>query len=42
MNQAQQREAGCRIGRDYAAPVVEHAEERKRALERYAAARAGD
>lgn len=36
--QAQAR-AGCIIGRDYPAPVVDHATARKRTLERYAAAR---
>ena len=35
LSEAEQREAGCAIGRDYPAPVVDHAEERRRALERY-------
>jgi deoxyribodipyrimidine photo-lyase len=34
-----QRAAGCRIGRDYPAPVVRHEEARRRTLARYAAAR---
>ena len=38
MSDEQQRAAGCAIGRDYPAPVVDHAVERKRALERYRAA----
>ena len=33
---ARQREAGCVIGVDYPAPIVDHAEARKRTLERYA------
>lgn len=36
MSPRDQEAAGCRIGRDYAAPVVDHAVERKVALERYA------
>jgi deoxyribodipyrimidine photo-lyase len=38
MTAAEQEAAGCRIGRDYPAPVVDHAQERRRALERYRAA----
>lgn len=38
MSAAEQAAAGCRIGRDYPAPVVDHARERRRALERYRAA----
>ena len=38
MSEAEQREAGCVIGEDYPAPVVDHAEERRRALDRYRAA----
>lgn len=38
MSEQQQRAAGCRIGADYPAPVVDHAQERRRALERYRAA----
>jgi deoxyribodipyrimidine photo-lyase len=34
-----QRAAGCRIGRDYPAPVVSHEEARRETLARYAAAR---
>ena len=41
MTQAQQREASCVIERDYPAPIVDHAEERRHALERYRAAGAG-
>ncbi len=37
MSAAQQRERGCVIGRDYPAPIVDHAEERRRAIERYRA-----
>jgi deoxyribodipyrimidine photo-lyase len=37
MSDAEQREAGCVIGRDYPAPIVDHGAERRRALERYAA-----
>lgn len=39
MSDAEQEAAGCRIGRDYPAPVVDHAVERRRALARYAAVR---
>jgi deoxyribodipyrimidine photo-lyase len=35
MPAAVQREAGCEIGRDYPAPIVDHAEARLLALERY-------
>jgi deoxyribodipyrimidine photo-lyase len=35
MGEAEQRAAGCVIGRDYPAPIVDHARERRRALERY-------
>lgn len=38
MTAEQQEAAGCRIGRDYPAPIVDHALERRRALERYRAA----
>jgi deoxyribodipyrimidine photo-lyase len=37
MTDEEQREAGCVIGRDYPEPIVDHAVERRRALERYAA-----
>jgi deoxyribodipyrimidine photo-lyase len=30
-----QEKAGCRIGRDYPAPIVEHAQARRDALDRY-------
>jgi len=40
MTADEQAAAGCTIGRDYPAPVVDHAEERRRALERYRAAAA--
>jgi deoxyribodipyrimidine photo-lyase len=35
MSAQEQARAGCTIGRDYPAPVVDHAQERRRALERY-------
>jgi deoxyribodipyrimidine photo-lyase len=35
MTEAEQRDSGCVIGRDYPAPVVDHAQERKVALDRY-------
>jgi len=35
MGPIEQQAAGCVIGRDYPAPVVEHGEARKRTLERY-------
>jgi deoxyribodipyrimidine photo-lyase len=38
MSDDEQQAAGCVIGRDYPAPIVEHAEERLRAIERYRAA----
>ena len=34
---AQQAAAGCVIGRDYPAPIVDHGQERERALARYRA-----
>lgn len=37
-----QAEAGCRVGSDYPLPVVDHAEERRFAIERYRAAADGD
>ena len=40
MDSDAQRAAGCVIGRDYPAPVVEHAVARTRTLERYGKARA--
>ena len=39
MDAAHQEAAGCVIGRDYPAPVIDHAAARQRTLERYAAAR---
>ena len=39
MDADKQARAGCVIGRDYPAPVVDHDAARKRTLERYAAAR---
>ena len=39
MDAGEQARAGCVMGRDYPAPVVDHAEARKRTLERYAVAR---
>lgn len=38
MSDEEQEQAGCRIGTDYPAPVVDHAEERRFAVERYRAA----
>ncbi|MGK2938697.1 MAG: cryptochrome/photolyase family protein [Solirubrobacteraceae bacterium] len=35
MTEAEQRDAGCAIGLDYPAPIVDHADERKRAMDRY-------
>lgn len=40
MSEQEQADAGCAIGRDYPAPVVDHAQERLRALARYRAAAA--
>jgi deoxyribodipyrimidine photo-lyase len=37
MSDDEQRAAGCVIGRDYPAPIVDHAAERRRALEVYGA-----
>jgi deoxyribodipyrimidine photo-lyase len=37
MDAAEQHTAGCEIGRDYPAPIVDHATERRRAMERYGA-----
>jgi deoxyribodipyrimidine photo-lyase len=36
-----QARAGCRIGRDYPAPIVDHAQARREALDRYRAPTAG-
>jgi deoxyribodipyrimidine photo-lyase len=38
MDDGEQRAAGCVIGEDYPAPIVDHAHERRVALDRYAAA----
>jgi deoxyribodipyrimidine photo-lyase len=38
MSDEQQQATGCVIGRDYPAPIVVHADERRRAIERYRAA----
>ncbi|HVF77416.1 MAG TPA: deoxyribodipyrimidine photo-lyase [Solirubrobacteraceae bacterium] len=38
MSDEAQAAAGCVIGRDYPAPIVDHADERRRAIERYRAA----
>jgi deoxyribodipyrimidine photo-lyase len=38
MSDEEQQSAGCVIGADYPAPMVDHAAERKRAIERYRAA----
>ena len=37
MSDEEQAAAGCIIGRDYPAPIVDHGDERKRAIERYRA-----
>jgi len=42
MSADEQREADCLIGRDYPAPIVDHAEERRFAIERYRAAADAD
>jgi deoxyribodipyrimidine photo-lyase len=39
MTADEQTAAGCVVGRDYPAPIVVHADERRRAIERYRAAR---
>jgi deoxyribodipyrimidine photo-lyase len=39
MPEHEQREAGVRIGHDYPAPIVDHADRRERALEMYREAR---
>jgi deoxyribodipyrimidine photo-lyase len=39
MSAAEQEAAGCRIGRDYPAPVVDHASRRAEAIARYEEAR---
>ncbi len=41
MSPEEQEAAGCRLGTDYPLPVVDHAEERRRALERYRTASRG-
>ena len=40
MTDAEQAAAGCRIGTDYPAPIVDHAAARDRALAAFAAAKA--
>lgn len=40
MTEAEQRDARCAIGLDYPAPIVDHADERRRAMDRYRAASA--
>ena len=39
MSDDEQRAAGCVIGEDYPAPVVDHKHERERAMARYGAVR---
>jgi deoxyribodipyrimidine photo-lyase len=39
MSRDEQLEAGCVIGRDYPAPIVDHAKARNDALARYRSAR---
>ena len=41
MTEAEQRRCGCRIGRDYPSPVVDHAHERRVALARFGAGAPG-
>ena len=41
MSEDEQRAAGCVIGRDYPAPIVDHKRERERAMERYRAIAGG-
>lgn len=41
MSDQEQTDSGCRIGRDYPAPIVDHAERRREAIARYQAASAG-
>lgn len=42
MSASIQKKAGCRIGEDYPAPVVDHSKARQRTLEAYQAARESD
>jgi len=42
MDEAQQKASSCEIGADYPAPVIDHAEERRFAIERYRAAAGSD
>jgi deoxyribodipyrimidine photo-lyase len=42
MDDEEQQRYGCRIGVDYPPPVVDHAEERRIAVERYRAAAGSD
>ena len=42
MSADDQQSAGCRVGDDYPAPIVDHAEERRIAVERYRAAAGAD
>ena len=41
MPEATQTASGCRIGLDYPAPIVDHRDARRRAIEAYASVRAG-
>lgn len=41
MSHEEQAAAGCVIGRDYPAPIVDHADERRRAIERHRAVAGG-
>ncbi len=41
MSEAEQEATGCRIGTDYPEPIVDHAAERERAMQRYRAAKGG-
>jgi deoxyribodipyrimidine photo-lyase len=41
MSEDEQEAAGCMIGRDYPEPIVDHKDERERAMARYRAVRGG-
>jgi deoxyribodipyrimidine photo-lyase len=41
MTGEEQEAAGCTIGRDYPEPIVDHKQERERAMARYRAVRGG-
>jgi deoxyribodipyrimidine photo-lyase len=39
MNQIAQKESGCTIGEDYPRPIIDHDEQREKAVERFEEAR---